>query len=294
VGAALSFSFTGLCAKKLSPEIDPPQLVFLRSSFMVVVVGAWARMRGEPLWVLERREGWLLVLRGALGTGGFLLFFGALQRIPLADTVILFQAHPLVVAAIGPWLLGERNRLSQWLLLALSLAGVALVVGPSGGGDMTGRLMALGCAVVAGSAYSIVRLLSSRVPTSTIALAFPAVATATMGPLLALGVRGFEWSAPTPADWGWILGVASFSTVGQMLLTLGFGQVPAARAAALSNTQALFATLWGVVFLGEVPAATTLFGAAVVITSLVALTRLRELDRRASAGSSRSGSKGPG
>jgi drug/metabolite transporter (DMT)-like permease len=272
-GAALSFSLTGLSAKMLSPSIDPPQLVLLRSAFMVVVVGAWALRRGEPLWIARRREGLLLLLRGVLGTAGFLLFFGALQRIPLADTVILFQAHPLVVAALGPWLLRERTRPAQWALMALSLLGVGLVVGPTGAGDLAGRGMALGCALVAGCAYSIMRLLSASVPTLTIAFVFPAVAVATAGPLIALDVPGFSWSDPTAADWMWILSVAVTSTAGQILLTLGLGRVQAARGSAISNSQAVFAILWGVLFLGEYPSWNTLLGAAIVITCLVLLSR---------------------
>ena len=272
-GAALSFSLTGLSAKMLPAAIGPPQLVLLRSAFMVVVVGAWALHRGEPLWKARRREGLLLLLRGILGTAGFLLFFGALQRIPLADTVILFQAHPLVVAAIGPWLLRERTQRGQWVLMTLSLVGVGLVVGPTGGGDMAGRGMALGCALVAGFAYSIMRLLSSSVPTLTIAFAFPAVAVATSGPLIALGVPGFTWTDPSAADWMWILSVAVTSTIGQILLTLGLGRVEAARGSAISNSQVVFAILWGVLFLGEYPSWNTLLGAALVVTCLALLSR---------------------
>jgi drug/metabolite transporter (DMT)-like permease len=270
-GAALSFSLAGLSAKMLPQTIGPPQLVLLRSAFMVAVVGAWALARGEPLWILERREGLLLLARGILGTAGFLLFFGALQRITLADTVILFQAHPLVVALLGPWLLKERNRPGQWALMGLSLLGVLLVVGPTGRGDLTGRIMAAGCALVAGLAYSLMRLLSARVPPLTIAFSFPAVAVATAGPLIALGVPGFSWTRPAPLDWIWILAVAASSTVGQVLLTLGLGKVPAARGSAVSNSQVVFAMLWGAIFLGEVPRWNTLLGAAIVVTCLVVL-----------------------
>jgi drug/metabolite transporter (DMT)-like permease len=272
-GGALSFSLTGLSAKMLSPGIDPPQLVLLRSAFMVVVIASWARLRGDPLWVLGRREGLLLLLRGVLGTAGFLLFFGSLQRIPLADTVILFNAHPIVVAALAPWLLSERGRPGQWALMGLSLVGVVLVVGPSAHADPAGRAMALGCALVAGLAYAIVRLLSSSVPSLTIALSFPAVAVATAGPLIALGVPGFGWVDPTPRDWLWILGVAATSTLGQVMLTLGIARVPAARGSAVANLQVVFAIAWGALFLDEVPAWTTLLGAGLIVTCLVLLAR---------------------
>ena len=38
------------------------------------------------------------------------LFFAALARIPLADTLALFFCYPFLVALLSPWLLGEQLR----------------------------------------------------------------------------------------------------------------------------------------------------------------------------------------
>ena len=273
VGSALSFSLTGLFAKELSPDIDPPQLMLIRSSFMVVAIAAWAAVRREPLFIWKRREGTLLLLRGLLGTIGFLFYFAALQRIPLADTVILFQSHPVVIALLGPWLLRERNRPWHWPLLVLSLLGVALVVGPSSQGDVTGRLFGLCSALMGGLAYSMIRLASSSVPVLTITLSFPLVAVLVAGPAILLDAPGCDWVPPTAADWWRLLGVGVTSTAGQILLTLGISRVPAARGSAVSNTQVVFAMIWGLLFLGEVPSPWTLLGAALVVTSVVLLNR---------------------
>ncbi len=282
-GSALSFSLTGLCAKMLPVTIDPPQLMLIRSTFMVVVIGLWAVARGDPLFVFKRREGTLLALRGVLGTVGFIFYFGSLQLIPLADTVILFQAHPVVIALLGPWLLGEKNRPWHWPLLAVSLAGVALVVGPSGQGDTTGRLMGLAAALVAGVAYSLIRMASSTVPALTITLSFPLAAVLLFGPAVALGAPGCGWVPPTAVEWLWMAGVGVTSTAGQILLTVGISRVPAARGSAVSNLQVVFAVLWGLMLLGEIPSPWTLAGAALVVTSVVLLNRAHPAGRRPDA-----------
>jgi drug/metabolite transporter (DMT)-like permease len=274
VAAALVFSVAALAAKSISGSVGSPQLVFLRSLFMVTVVMAWAWKRGEPFWVTRGRAGALYWVRGILGTIGFVLLFGALRRIPLADTVILFQTHPFVVALLSPFLLGERLVARQWVFIGTSIAGVALVVGPSGEGSWTGRLMALGCALTTGVAMSLVRYLGRSVPALTISLAFPVVACLSMGPLLAAGVPGFVWASPTRADW-WFIGLlALFGTVGQVLVTAGLRRVPAARGTAISNLQVVFAMALGVAVLGEQPAWTTIAGASIIVASLVLMSRV--------------------
>ena len=62
-----------------------------------------------------------------LGTIGLFTFFFALKRLPLADTVLIFQAHPLIVAMLAPWFLKERNRPLHWFLIIASVIGVFLV-----------------------------------------------------------------------------------------------------------------------------------------------------------------------
>ena len=272
-GAALCMSLAVLLAKLMSRGISSPELVLLRSLFMVIVVGAWARARGEPLFPRRGRLAALFLARGLLGTVGFLLFFEALRRISMADTVILFQAHPAVVALLSPLLLKERLRLGQLLLVLGSVAGVGLVVAPSGQGSLDGRLLAVGCAVTTGFAVALVRILSRSLPTLTNALAFPLVAVATMGPALLAGLPWLSWGTPSPRDWGLIGAFAALSTTGQVLITAGIGCVPAARGAPIANLQVVFALVLGYLFLGEVPSPWSLLGASVVVTCLVLLAR---------------------
>ena len=52
--------------------------------------------------------------------------------------------------------------------------------------------------------------------------------------------------------------------VGQVLLTRGLQRLPAARGTALSYSQVLFATAWGVLVFGEVPDLWTGVGAALI------------------------------
>jgi len=187
--AAFFFSLFSLFGKAVSPDISAAQLVLVRSLLMVPVLAVWAWRAGQPLIGAKKS---LLLLRGLLGSAGLFFFFLALKLLPLADTVLIFQAHPLVVALAAPWLLKERNRPSHWILLSVSILGVALVVGPTGAGSWMGRLSGLACCVVAGFVYVLVRYLRRFEPTLTVAFSFPAVTVMLFAPPFLLKVPGFE------------------------------------------------------------------------------------------------------
>jgi drug/metabolite transporter (DMT)-like permease len=274
VTAALSFSLMTLAAKALPDEIRAPQTVFVRSLFMVFVLGIWSRFAGYPLTGGKGR--FLLLLRGLFGTMGFLTYFTALKLLPLADTVTIFQSHPLIVSLLSPWLLEERNRTVQWILIGVSFTGVAIVLRPTGTGNWTGKLIALSCAVFAGVAYIIIRKLRTLEQPLTIALSFPLVASVLIGPLLLTGWKDFSWVQPDRTGWLLLGAVALFSTFGQLCITTGLGMVPAARGTALSNIQVVYALLFGWIFFHEIPSITTVAGAAIIMTSLIVLSRTRE------------------
>ena len=270
-GAAISFSAMAAAGKGLGGELGAPQLVFVRSLFLTTFLIVWLRLRREPL--LPPNHAPLLLLRGFLGTVGFILFFGALSRIPLVDTVLLFQASPLFVAALSPLLLGERNKPREWVLLGLSFLGVGFVLGLSEGGDTTGRLMALGCATTTAVALVIVRHLSREVPSLTIALAFPLVAVVLLGPGFLLGLKWLTWT-PIEGDRMLLLGlVIVFGSTGQVLLTVALRYVPAAKGIALAHLQVVGAVVLGAVFFNELPGPATWGGAVLIVGCQLVLMR---------------------
>jgi drug/metabolite transporter (DMT)-like permease len=272
--AVFSLSLMSPAAKALPGAFGPPQILLVRSLFMFIFFGLWAWKRGAP--VFGRHYPGLLWLRGIVGTAGFLLFVGALQRLTLADTILIFQTHPIFVALFGPWILKETNRPVQWLLMCISIGGVALVVGPTGGGSMAGRLMALGCAVASGIAYSLVRLTTRKESVLTVLLSFPMASILVVVPLMLVKCPGFSWHAPAPAEWLLLAAVGVCSSVGQMFLTLGLRRVPAARGTPIFNLQVVLAMIYGYLFFAETPGTVTILGSILIVTSLILLSRTGE------------------
>lgn len=277
--AAFVFSLFSLAGKAVSDAITEPQLIVVRSVIMLPVLGIWAIKQGQPL--MGRKKG-LLLLRGIVGTASLYLFFFSLKRLPLGDTVLIFQIHPLVVAALAPLMLGEHNRPVHWLLLGFSCVGVGLVVGPTGTGSWEGRLAAFACCVLAAIVFILVRMLRRTEGAVTIAFTFPIVSLLMFGPPFLFDAPGFEWHAPSAGDWFFLTAMAVSAAVGQVLLSLGLGKVPAARGTGLSNLQVAFALIYGLVFFHEIPTLVTVGGAILIVASQVLLARVRpaHLERR--------------
>jgi drug/metabolite transporter (DMT)-like permease len=239
---------------------------------MTLVFIALARARGVR--ILGKRP-WTLGLRGLLGYGAVSCYFASVQRLPLGDAVILQYSHPVFVALIAPFLLGERTGRWHWWLLLAAFAGVALIVQPHGS-VRSGSLVGLTGSLLSGLAYMTVRSLSRTEHPLTILIWFPALTIP--GSLVSTLVRG---EALCPRGWHDVLGhlsVIATALVGQLTLTEGLARATAARATAVSMAGPVFGLLFGWWLFDTVPAASSVAGTAIVCLALMLIAVNRPAD----------------
>ena len=134
----------------LFPDAGPVGMVTLRLVFSAAIPLAVFRpsLRGRS------RADWLTVLGfGGVLAGMNVLFYLALDRLPLGPTVTIEYLGPLILSVV------IARRASAWLWAVLALGGVALLArGGFDGLDPVGVLFALG----AGAAWVGYILLSAR------------------------------------------------------------------------------------------------------------------------------------
>ena len=264
IGSALAFSVMSALVKHAGVRLASQELVFARS--VVAIVISIALLRRAGVHTLGTRR-WLLLARGIWGYAALSCGFYAMTKLPLAEATMIQYLHPVFTAVLAAVVLGERADRSLVASVLLGSAGVLLVTRPAflfDAGvatlDPLGVAAALGGAVLTAIAYVGVRELARTEHPLVIVLWFPLVSLpASLPATLAQGVwpRGFEWLA--------LLGVGVFAQVGQVCLTRGLALEPVGRAMAISYVQIAFATLWGVLFFGEVPGVATLLGSLLVI-----------------------------
>jgi O-acetylserine/cysteine efflux transporter len=111
-------------------SFSPPQLAALRFAIAAL-----------PALVVPRPRVAVSALAAVgltLFAGQFLFqFFGIAAGTPVGVAAVVVHAQALVTIALAAAVLGERPTRRQWLGAALALAGLALVAGTVGGGDLT-------------------------------------------------------------------------------------------------------------------------------------------------------------
>ena len=262
VGAALLFSVMTLLVKWGGESMPSAMMVFARGVVTTIFGLLWLRHIRQPLWGSRRP---LLWLRGAFGLTGLLGFFSALTLLPLAVATILHSINPILTTIFAAFFLGERVRPSFWLALAAAFGGVLLVIQPQeimAGTSLSpvGVAAALIGSCGAAAAYVSVRKLRESDHPLVMVFYFSLVTTAG-----ALPFALEDWVWPAGYQWWVLLAIGIVTQLAQVLLTRGLALVPAGPATSIGYLQVVLAVVWGALLFAEIPAASTLMGAALIL-----------------------------
>jgi drug/metabolite transporter (DMT)-like permease len=147
----LSWGFNQVATKLAIHDIPPLTQGAIRSAVAALLVAGWCKLRGIRLL---RRDGTLLagIAAGLLFGAEFILIYqGLLYTTAMRATLFIYLAPFLVVLGARIFLPADRFRLSQWLGLLLSFAGMLVAFGaPTPALDprqMLGDVMMVGAAL---------------------------------------------------------------------------------------------------------------------------------------------------
>ena len=271
--SAFGFSAMAVLVKVASPRLPVGEIVFARALITLGLSLAMVRRAGLSPWGTQRLS---LMFRGFLGFGGLAGYYIALSRLPLADTTVLQNATPVLTAVLAWKLLDEPIGWPTGVALVCGIAGVALVVRPSGGGlDPTGVAASLGGVTCSSIAYVTVRRLSRTEHPLVIVTYFPLVATP-----LALPWMLASFVVPTPLDCLLLVALAAATQTGQVFLTMALSIERAGRVTSLNYLQVPFAMLWQLAVFGELPTRWTLAGAGLILGGTLLVAQFSEIAGR--------------
>jgi len=258
--------------------VDPLAYNGLRVSLAAVVLSVIVFVGRKPL--PSRRTIPALLGLGVLGNGVYQLFFvEGIARTSASDGALVVAASPALIALIG-WARGvERIKARGIAGIALSIAGIALVVfgsanGSSSHSSLLGDLLVL-CGSVSWAVYTVMlKPYTERVPGFQLS-AFTMIGGAV--PLVLVA-----WPALTSANWagvpmsGWM--AVLYSGIGALVVAYffwyrGVRVIGPTRTAMYSNLQPVIAVLVAWLMLGETPTVWQCIGAASIMSGLL-LTRM--------------------
>lgn len=261
----LMWAGNAVVGRMVHDMVPPMTLNFLRwvgALIILLPLAAWVLRRGSGLWTHWRRYAVL----GLLGVGCYnALQYLALQTSTPINVTLVAASTPVFMLGVGWVGFGQNVTRRQIMGTVLSIAGVVLVL-CRGQWDVLlqvrlvpGDLYVL-LATLAWAVYSW--LLSRPDDPPEIRADWAAFLLAQVVPgLLWAGVfAGGEWVLTYPSiDWGWPLAAALlYVAVGPAVLAyrcwgLGVQRVGPAVAGFFANLTPLFAALFSVALLGELP-----------------------------------------
>ncbi|WP_274879651.1 DMT family transporter [Vibrio harveyi] len=263
--SAFGFALMSATVKHVSLHGIPVfEIVAARALVSLVISYLDVKRKGISVWGNNKP---LLFARGAVGTMALMCVYYSVTTLPLAEATIFQYIHPVFTALLAVLFLKERIQFSTFICIALCLLGVYVMVRPETGPDaehalpMFSVMIAILGAFGSSIAYVIVRKLSQTEDSSVIIFYFPLVALPASILLI-----GDQFVMPDLYLTMMLVLVGVFTQIGQLGLTKAMQTQEAGKASAYSYVQIIFSVVLGIVFFGELPAAWTYLGGALIVT----------------------------
>jgi drug/metabolite transporter (DMT)-like permease len=233
------------------------------------------RVPGRASW---RARGWVAWL-GVSDALNILLFFAA-YKLTIAVSVLTHYLTPVFVAVVAPLVLGETISRRTAAAIAVSFAGLVVMLAPSVAGagaaaTWTSAALGAGSAVFYASNVIVNKFVVAEFSTSETMFWHGVVGT----PLLAAFVPHDAWSVLEPRA-ALFLGVATVGpgALAGLAFVWGLRRMPAAHASTLTLLEPLVSIVLGSVALGERLGPSAVLGGALILgASLVVMTAARPL-----------------
>ena len=274
VGSACAFGVMAFFAKVASQRgVGGAQVAMVRFTIGLLPVLFSGSVRRRALtW--QRRD--LLFYRGFFGGVAVLLYFLAIDHVPVGLATLLNYTSPVFAGLYAALFIGEPAQPRVLPALALALAGVFLVVQAQGGhGGMNavvhsgiGVWAAVGLlsAALSGAAVTAIRVARRTESSWAVYTSFNALGVVATAPF-ALAA----WRMPDLFAWLALAAVGVFSMIAQLQMTHAYRWIDNLRAGVVQQLAVFVAMAFGAVFLGERVTARSLLGSLLAVAGVVAV-----------------------
>lgn len=273
VAATLFWSTSGLFVRSLD-DASAGEMVFWRSAGMLLLVGAYMLARyGRDTGAKIKALGWGGALAALLLSFQFLFFLIAVAKTTVATALFLMSTSPFWAAIVARAFLGEAIAMRTWIAMAVCSTGVAIMVWDAlEFGSIAGPLAAL--AVSLSFAFQILMLRRLGAGVDPVPSVFVA---GLFSVAMALPfVLGTDIAA---RDVAILMAMGAVQLgCGCLLMTLATRQLRAVDVGLIAILEIVLAPLWVWLAFAETPSGLAMFGAGIVLASLIAnelLGRLR-------------------
>jgi drug/metabolite transporter (DMT)-like permease len=251
------FAGSNVIAKSVMTNCPVGETLFVRCAVTLLLLAPFMRPRdfaivrgvGHPLLHLLR-------LIGAAGDS--FGFYWAISVLPLADVSAIYLASPIYVTGLSALFLGERVGWRRWAAVLVGFVGVLIALRPGEAKLSMYALVALMGSLSLSMSLVVTRRLR-RVPNIVL------VASQMAGLMLLMGTTAPGWVWPTPVQAGLMVLIGVVSMAGFLCMYRGLQLAFASVVVPFQYTSIIWAGLLGYLVFGDMPGASTLTGAAVIV-----------------------------
>lgn len=255
--------------------------VFYRVLFAAVALAIWlvATGRLSEVTTLSRRKLLQVAGQGVVLTVNWVLFLSALDLTNVATAELLGYTGPVFVAALAPFVTGERFDIRILLPLSLALGGIVVILAPQGLAVASqSELLGAGLAFASALTYATLLLRSKKIlrgisGTALMVVEYTVASALLLPFVVVLYSRG---QGPTTVRSYMalaVLGLVQTAFAGVIFLG-GLRRTRTDHAAILTYAEPVAAVLFAAAFLGEALTAWTAIGGAMVVAGGLAVARL--------------------
>ena len=272
VGTTIVFAIQDGLSLHLSSTYNVYMVVMVRYWFFAAfVMTVSAKQAGGLRNAARTKQPILQGFRGVLLAAEICIMVTAFTLLGLVESLAIFSAYTLIVAALSGPILGESVGWRRWVAIGVGFCGVLIILQPGIGVFSPYAIIP----VISAFMFALYSLLTRYVARldSTVTSFFW---TGVMGCVLMTMVGAFHFENMTSNDWVLMLCLCCTGATGHWMLIRCYEVAEASAVQPFTYLQLVFGSTIGVLIFGEAVKLNVAVGAAIVVTAgLFTLWRAR-------------------
>lgn len=262
MGAFFMLSVMNVFAKMLSETHSVIEIAFYRNLIATLPFLIWIFCFGRHDILKINSKPVSIGMRSVIGTVSLITTFAAFAAMPMADTTAFLFTSSLFIPVLGIIFLKETVGPYRWAAVLIGFIGVIIMLNPTGNVNMIGVTLALSAAFMHAVLQTILRHLGKYEKPATVTFYFVLIGT-----IVSALPLPFVAVPPTVEEIPLLFAVGLSGALAQFLLSIAFGNAPAAVVTVFNYSGIIWATLFGWMIWNEWPAHTIWIGGSIVIAS---------------------------